>query len=43
VIINADLNFSRNIDISKLPAGVYSVQLVTDNETLNQRVVKENN
>lgn len=38
---NADINFSKNVNIEAFASGVYMVQLVTDNGSVQQRIVKE--
>ena len=40
-VANADINFSKNINIETFASGVYMVQLVTDNGSVQQRIVKE--
>ncbi len=40
-VANADINFSKNVNIESFASGVYMVQLVTDNGSVQQRIVKE--
>lgn len=39
--INADANYSKSISLDGLASGVYMVQLVTNNGSVQQRIVKE--